>query len=418
MKIAVLGAGVIGVTTAYFLARDGHQVTVIDAETDTAMGTSFANGGQISPSESVPWGNADTIGRIVRWTLTPDAPFRLRLKYDRHQWKWLLKFAANCNRQSFVTNAGHMVALAAHSRAVLNRLQADLDLAFDCEQRGILRVYKSLKTRDQAAEIIPLMTSHGVEMRTLSAAECLSLEPALGPALDAGTIAGGLYAPDDQSGDARKFSQAIADAAADAGADFRFGHSVLRLEVDNDHITGIITDRGRFDADTTIVCLGTGTAPLLRQVGLDMPIYPVKGYSTTVPVGNTNLAPQVSITDESQRIVVSRLGDRIRAAGKADIVGYQTGLAPRRARSVYQGLQKLFPQISSDDDAEFWTGLRPVTPDAMPIIGATEIRRLFVNSGHGTLGWTMAAGSAHLMAGMIAGRKSPIPMAPYAPGRF
>lgn len=418
MKVAVLGAGVIGVTTAYFLARDGHQVTVIDAETDAAMGTSFANGGQISPSESVPWGNSDTIGRIVRWTLTPDAPFRLRLKYDRHQWKWLLKFAANCNRQSFVTNAGHMVALAAHSRAVLNQLQADLDLAFDGEQRGILRVYKSLKTRDEAAEIIPLMTSHGVDMRALSAAECLALEPALGPALDAGTIAGGLYAPDDQSGDAHKFSRAIANAAVNAGAEFRFGRNILRLEIDNDHISGIITDRGRVDADAVIVCLGTGTAPLLRQVGLDIPIYPVKGYSTTVPVGKTNLAPHVSITDESQRIVVSRLGDRIRAAGKADIVGYQTHLAPRRARSVYQGLQKLFPQISADDEPEYWTGLRPVTPDAMPIMGTTEIRHLFVNSGHGTLGWTMAAGSAHLMADMIAGRTTPIPTAPYALSRF
>lgn len=418
MKIAVLGAGVIGATTAYYLTRDGHQVTVLDAAHGPGMGTSFANGGQISPSESVPWGNSDTIARILKWIVTPDAPFRLRLGYDRHQWSWLMKFAANCNQQSFTTNAGHMVALAAHSRNMLDQLREDLTLKFDDRQAGILRVYKTLAARDAAAGVVPLMNRHGVDMRTLSAAECLELEPALGPALDDGVIQGGLYAPEDQSGDAHKFTGAIADAAATAGARFLYDQEVTRLRIHNDRVTGVETASGFMAVDAAVICLGTATAPLLRRVGLNVPIYPIKGYSVTVNVPETNLAPQVSITDESRRLVVSRLGNRVRAAGKADIVGYKDNLPIRRANSVFRGLQKLFPQVTAGEKPEYWSGLRPVTPDAMPIIGQTEIRQLFINSGHGTLGWTMAAGSAQITADIVAGRSPVISAAPYAAARF
>lgn len=416
MKIVVLGAGVVGVTTAHALATRGHAVTVIDAETGVAQGTSFANGAQISPSEAVPWASPNALRLAFGWMASGNAPFRLKLRAEPHQWAWLARFVRNCTDARWQRNAPAMVALANHSHHRMQALNDAHDLDYDREQRGILRIFRHM---DQAlaeqAHIGHVMAAHDVPLEVLDAEACVTLEPALAEALHAGRLGAGVLAPKDETGDAQAFTDALAREATAAGVRFRLGERVRAISTFCDRATGVVTDREEIQADRIVMALGTASVDLMRTLGVSLPIYPVKGYSATVPVAGSNSAPHVSITDQAGRFVVSRLGDRVRVAGKADIIGHERNIDPARATNVLDNLFGLFPNAGNRHEATVWSGLRPMTPSGIPLIGQSDLQGLYLNTGHGSLGWTMAAGSADLLADLIDGARPEIDPAPYAP---
>lgn len=414
-EIIVLGAGVVGVTTAWELARRGHSVTVIDRHAEAAAGASHANGAQISPSEAVPWASPSNLRLALAWMRQADGPFKLRLKADSRQWWWLTQFLANCREPVWRRNAGRMVRLARASQDRLDAIVRDAGIAFDREQRGILRVYESMEAQREARGIVDFMSPLGVGVRPVDADEILEIEPALGPAVARGDVAGGLYAEADESGDAQAFTQALARDAAAMGARLVFGHEVERIETHGDRFHSVIAGGERFGGDRLVICLGLDSPRLTRTLGFDLPIYPLKGYSATLRLAATNSAPRVSVTNESRRMVVSRLGDRIRVAGKADLVGHDEGLDRVRAGHLVDDLKRLYPELSFDGGPAFWTGLRPMTPTGVPIIGPGPVSGVYLNTGHGSLGWTMACGSAALLADLVEGRRPSIDPRDYDP---
>lgn len=416
MRIVVLGAGIIGVTTAHALATRGHQVTVVDAEAGPANGTSFANGAQISPSEAVPWASPGSLRLALRWMASANAPFRLNLRADPQQWAWLVRFVRNCTDGRWQANASAMVRLAEHSRHCLLALNASHDLNYHREQRGILRVYdRPEKAQAELAHIGHVMKDHGVPLQVLDPDGCAALEPTLADAVASGRVGAGILAPNDETGDAHRFAIELARVAADAGVRFRYGERVRSISSFCDQVTGVETDRDEIRADRVVVALGLASVDLMRRLGVALPIYPVKGYSATVPVAGSNRAPRVSITDQDNRFVVSRLGDNLRVAGKADIVGHERTIDPLRAGNVLDDLFGLFPEAGDRSRATVWSGLRPMTPSGIPLIGASDMEGLYLNTGHGSLGWTMAAGSADLLADLIDGQRPIIDPTPYAP---
>ncbi|MDF1719339.1 MAG: D-amino acid dehydrogenase [Minwuia sp.] len=416
MRIVVLGAGVIGVTTAHALAVRGHDVVVIEAESGPALGTSFANGAQISPSEAVPWASPAALRLAMGWMRSGNAPFRLNLRAEPHQWAWLTEFVRNCTDARWQRNAPAMVALATHSRHCLLELNDRYDIDYAREQCGILRIFQRMEqAHAEQAHIGGVMAAHDVPLEILDADACVALEPALADAVAAGRVGAGLLAPEDETGDAQAFSVGLAREAVAAGVTFRFGEQVRRINAFCDHVTGVVTDTREVRADRVVVALGTASVDLMRSIGVSLPIYPVKGYSATLPVRGSNSAPRVSITDQSGRFVVSRLGDRVRVAGKADIIGHGRDIDPARAANVLDNLFGLFPNVGNRHDATVWSGLRPMTPSGIPLIGESDMQGLYLNTGHGSLGWTMAAGSADLLADLISGTRPRIDPAPYAP---
>lgn len=416
MKTVVLGAGVIGVTTAYELARRGHDVTVIEREASPGLSTSFANGGQLSPSEAVPWASPSALRLALGWLTKRNAPFRLKLEMDPHQWGWLIRFALNCSRRRWARHAPDMIRLAAFSRERLAEIRTAESIDYDCRRQGILRVFDSAAAAaEEAAQIVPVMRDHGIELRPLDADECVAVEPALADAVEAGRVQGGIHAPDDESGDAYLFTCELAERATAFGVRFLFRHTVQRLEGHGDRVQAVLTDCERVPADIVVCCLGLESLSLLRRLGLEAPIYPVTGYSATIPVDGSNKAPTVSVTDQANRFVVSRLGERLRVAGKADIVGYGPAFDEQRADDVLDDLFRLFPEAGDRHQASRWVGRRPMTPDGVPLVGTTDVGGLYLNAGHGSLGWTMACGSAAIMADIIDRVPPAIDIAPYAP---
>lgn len=416
MRITVLGAGIVGVTTAHALAVRGHQVTVIDAASGPAELTSLANGAQVSPSEAVPWASPGSLRLALRWMANANAPFRLNLRADPRQWAWLAEFVRNCTDGRWQKHAPAMVRLAEHSRHCLGALNDSLALDYHREQRGILRIYdRPEKARAELSHVGRVMADHGVPLQMLDPDGCAALEPALAQAVASGRVGAGIHAPTDETGDAHLFATELARVAADAGVRFRFGERVRTVASFCDQVTGVETDRDMIRADRVVVALGLGSVDLMRGLGIALPIYPVKGYSATVPVAGSNSAPRVSITDQGNRFVVSRLGDRLRVAGKADIVGHERAIDPHRAANVLDDLFGLFPEAGDRSRATVWAGLRPMTPSGIPLIGETDMAGLYLNTGHGSLGWTMAAGSADLVAHLIDRERPAIDPAPYAP---
>lgn len=424
MNIVVIGAGIIGVTTAYCLAREGHRVTVVDREPGPGLETSFANGGQMSAGEVAPWAGPGVPLRALKWIGRADAPLRLRLKWDRAQWMWLWRFWRRCNLTAQRDGATRNVGLALKSRAILTRTLAELaaqgvDPDFDQREEGILRVYATTQEADHAFAEAERLASHGLTQTRLSARECVALEPALASAQQRGEIAGGVYCEGDQSGDAYKFTAALAVAAEKLGVEFRYGESVHSMERQGARITHVRTDKSRLAAEFVVMAAGVMSPGLLEEVGRRLPVYPLKGYSVTLPVPDDGRSPTVSITDEVRRIVVSRLGNRLRAAGQAEVAGYDKTLEADRAQSVLSAVRELFPSLGDEAVPEFWCGLRPMTPDGVPVIGPVPGRdNLLLNTGHGTLGWTLALGSAALVADLIAGRHPDIDPAFFSLERF
>ena len=408
MKILVLGAGVIGTSTAWYLAARGHEVAVVDRRSGPGLETSYANGGQISVSHSEPWSTPEAPLKLVKWWFKPDSPLLFRLRMDPHQWSWGLRFFYECAPWRTRENSRLMVTLSAYSREALAELRATTGIEYDALQRGILHYFTDKASFEEAAAAAPLLRRYGLEMEVKTPAECVRIEPALAHFRD--NIAGATYTQTDESGDAHKFTVNLAKLAEGRGARFLYGRSVRKMDRDASGITGVVASHadGRDEvltADAYVVALGSYSPLLTRPIGLDLPIYPAKGYSATIPIIEPAKAPTVSITDDAYKIVFSRLGERMRIAGTAELSGYSTELNMVRCEALTRRARVVFPGAADYDRAEFWTGLRPSTPSNVPLIGRTKFPNLYLNTGHGTLGWTMAAGSGKALADIISGVK-------------
>ncbi|MGE0557072.1 MAG: D-amino acid dehydrogenase [Burkholderiales bacterium] len=407
MHIIVLGAGVTGVASAWYLRRAGHSVTVIDRRAGPGLETSYANGGQISVSHAEPWANPRAPLQVLRWLGRADAPLLFRLRADWQQWRWGWAFLRECPPGRLHSNIRQLVALGNYSRTALRQLRADTGMQYDQLSRGILHFYTSDAAWRGAQHAAQLMRDAGCMLESKSACECAALEPALTPLR--GRIVGGTYAPDDESGDAYRFTRELAALGTARGITFHYETTIEALLTDSGDGIGGVRIRapdGRTQtlaADGYVVCLGVYSAPLLRPLGVDLRIYPVKGYSVTLPVLDPQKAYTVSLTDDEYKLVFSRLGDRLRIAGTAEFAGFDTALNPARCDAILRRTTELFPGAGDTKRAVLWAGLRPATPSNVPFIGSTRFRNLFLNTGHGTLGWTLACGAASALATWISG---------------
>jgi len=406
MHILVLGAGVVGITTAWFLQKKGYQVTVIDRQNQAGVETSYANGGQISVSHAEPWANPSAPLKVLKWLTRADAPLLFRPRLDIAQWHWAISFLGQCTPRKSAHNIRQMVNLGTYSRSQLQALRKDTNIEYDQLEKGILHFYTNSAEFDGAIEPARIMRELGCNRQVIDANRAVELEPALKPIKH--RIAGATYTSEDESGDARKFTQNLAKLCAEAGVEFRYGTTVLGFEQARERILGVHTIcDGRHEtlnADSYVLSLGSFSAVLARKIGLFLNIYPAKGYSMTVPVKNEEAAFKVSLTDDEYKLVYSRLGDRIRVAGTAELNGYSRELNTIRCRALARRAAEVMPDAGCWDQAEFWTGLRPTTPSNIPYIGKSHFSNLYLNTGHGTLGWTHSCGSAAALTDVVDGR--------------
>ncbi|MBN8847877.1 MULTISPECIES: D-amino acid dehydrogenase [unclassified Sphingomonas] len=402
MRVIVLGAGVIGVTSAYYLSRAGHEVTVIDRQPGPALETSFANAGEVSPGYASPWAAPGIPQKAVRWLLMKHAPLILRPKPDAAMLRWLAMMLRNCTEARYALNKSRMVGLAEFSRDELKRLRGTLGIAYDERAQGTLQLFRTEKQLAGAAKDMAVLDDFGVDYELLDRAGCVAAEPGLAATSD--KFVGGLCLPGDETGDCRMFTRALAERAAAEGVEFRYDTVIEALEHDGRRVSGVRTSAGVVRGDACLVALASYSPLLLKPFGLTLPVYPVKGYSITVPVADPDRAPVSTLLDESYKIAITRLGNRVRVGGMAEISGFDRSLPARRQATLLHSLTDLFPGGAKvDGETNFWSGLRPMTPDGPPVIGKTPVDNLFLNTGHGTLGWTMACGSGHLIASLIGG---------------
>jgi D-amino-acid dehydrogenase len=413
MRIVVVGAGLIGVTSAWYLQAAGHEVTVVERQPGPALETSLANGGQISVSHAEPWANPRTPLKVLRWLGHEDAPLLWRLRADASQWLWGLRFLGQCRASCTRANISALVALGLYSRTCLQALRTELGLEYDQLSRGILHFYTKQRDFEHALPQAALMTSAGCQRIVKSAAECVAIEPALAGARF--PVVGGVFTPDDESGDAYKFVGQLAAHCTGRGVEFHYGLEAKALHVTDGRIAGVALAGGEvLKPDAVVVACGSYSTRLLHRLGLRIPVIPAKGYSITIPLEEEAPAPFVSLTDDECKLVISRLGNRLRVAGTAEFSGYDTTVSPARCAAIVRRVHDLFPQLSLDRGVELWAGLRPATPGNVPLIGKCRVPNLFVNTGHGTLGWTLACGSGRLLADQVSGRMPDIAAAPYA----
>ena len=403
MRVLVLGAGVVGVASAWYLNRAGHEVTVVDRQPGAGLETSFANGGQISVSHAEPWANPHVLPKVLKWLGREDAPLLFRMRFDPALFRWGLRFLAECSPARTRRNIHDIVAMALYSRQQLGLLRQDAGLDYDQLQRGILHFYTDERDFEAAAGPAALMREFGCERTVIGVDECVRIEPALAAARS--QLVGGDYTAADESGDAHKFTRELAALAAARGVAFRFGAGIERIESIGGEVSAVVIDGERLQADAYVVACGSWSPSLLAPLGLCVPVYPAKGYSATLPLAANSIAPSVSLTDDGYKIVFSRLGDRLRIAGTAEFNGYNTELNLIRCEALMRRVAALFPELRPAGAPEYWCGLRPATPSNVPCIGRTRLPNLWVNTGHGTLGWTMACGSGAALADLISGRK-------------
>ncbi|WP_338419727.1 D-amino acid dehydrogenase [Gemmobacter caeni] len=402
MKIVILGAGVIGVTSAWYLSRQGHQVTVIDRQAAPALETSFANAGEVSPGYSAPWAAPGIPLKAMKWMFQKHAPLVIQPRPDFAKLSWMAKMLMNCTADAYHVNKSRMVRLAEYSRDCLGELRAETGISYDERTQGTLQLFRTQKQVEGAAKDIEVLREDGVAFEVLDRAGCVAAEPGLAASAD--KIAGGLRLPGDETGDCFKFTNRLADMAAAAGVEFRWGVSIRRIHTEMGRVAFVETSEGRVHADAFVLAMGSYSPMLAAPLGIALPVYPLKGYSITVPVVDESRAPVSTVMDETYKIAITRLGDRIRVGGMAEIAGFDLSLNPKRQATLTHSVEDLFGGAGDQSQAQFWTGLRPMTPDGTPIVGRSPISNLFLNTGHGTLGWTMSCGSGRLLADIISGR--------------
>jgi D-amino-acid dehydrogenase len=405
VKVIVLGGGVVGVASAWYLAAAGHEVTLIERREAPGLETSFANGGQIAAGHAQPWAKPSALLQMVRWLGREGAPLLFRPRASWAQWEWGLRFLYECLPGRFERHARTLAALASYSRECLRALRRELGLRYDHLERGILQFATRQQDFEDMARHAAALHALGSTSEVKSAAECLELEPALRHSSE--PVVGGVYDRYDESGDAWRFTQELARIAASRGVAFRFGTVVEAIEAEGDRVTQVrLNDSSIVTGDAYVVSMGSYSPLLLKPLGVSIPVYPLKGYSITLPLGPAELAaaPSVSLTDEAHKIVISRLGSRLRAAGTAELGGYDTSANTGRCAAIARRVRSLFPALGAVTTVDNWAGLRPATPSNVPLIGRTQLKGLFLNTGHGTLGWTLACGSGAALADIVSGR--------------
>ncbi|MFG1419863.1 D-amino acid dehydrogenase [Xanthobacter sp. V0B-10] len=417
MRILILGSGVVGVTSAYYLAQKGHEVTVLDRQPAAGMETSFANAGQVSPGYSAPWAGPGIPLKAMKWLMMRHSPLVIRPGLDPRLYFWLAKMLANCTEAAYRRNKARMVRLAEFSRDALRELRAETGIAYDERAKGTLQLFRTHKQLDHVGDDTVVLDAHNVPYEVLDVAGCIAVEPALARVRE--KFVGGLRLPGDETGDAHLFTQRLAAIAQKRGVSFRYGVSVEHLRTEGGRITGAALEGGELlTADLYVAAMGSYTPALLKPLGIDLPIYPVKGYSLTLPITDPAAAPESTVMDETYKIAITRLGDRIRVGGTAELAGFSLDLPESRRRTLAFSVGDLFPDGGDLSKATFWTGLRPMTPDGTPIVGPTAYGNLYTNTGHGTLGWTMACGSGRVLADLIGGQAPDIASDDFAVSRY
>ncbi len=406
MKIIILGSGVIGTASAYYLAQQGHEVTVVDRQPAAGLETSYANAGEVSPGYAAPWAAPGIPVKAMKWLMMRHSPLVIRPRADSDMWRWMCQMLLNCTAARYEVNKGRMVRLAEYSRDCLIELRAATGISYDERTQGTLQLFRTQKQLDAAAQDIAVLQRYGVPYEVLDPAGCIKVEPALAHVRE--KIVGALRLPGDETGDCLKFTQQLAAMAEQAGVSFKYGVSIQRILANERKITGVQTSEGELKADAYVLALGSYSPLLLRDIGIRIPVYPIKGYSITVPIHDAAYAPESTVMDETYKVAITRLGDRIRVGGTAEISGYDLTLRNARRETLEHSVTDLFPLGGDVARATFWTGLRPMTPDGTPVVGPTPYYNLFLNTGHGTLGWTMACGSGRLLAALVSGKRPEI----------
>ncbi|HEX9212509.1 MAG TPA: D-amino acid dehydrogenase [Bradyrhizobium sp.] len=416
MKVLILGSGVIGVTSAYYLARAGHEVTVVDRQPEPALETSFANAGEVSPGYSSPWAGPGVPVKAIKWLLMKHGPLVIRPKLDPVMWVWLTKMLRNCTSARYAINKSRMIPIAEYSRDCLRDLRRDIGIQYDERSQGTLQLFRYQAQLDGTAEDIAVLKQYGVPYEVLSREGCIAVEPALAGVKE--KFAGGLRLPQDETGDCHMFTQALAKHAEALGVRFMFNTGIDRIVTDGARVSGIVTGAGVLQADAYVLALGSWSSRLVAPLGISLPVYPVKGYSITVPIKDASGAPESTVMDESYKVAITRLGNRIRVGGTAEISGFSTKLYDARRATLDHSLTDLFPRGGDLSKATFWSGLRPMTPDGPPVIGPTKYANLHLNTGHGTLGWTMSCGSGRVLADMLSGKKPDVDVSALTVDRY
>jgi D-amino-acid dehydrogenase len=416
MKVLVLGSGVIGVTSAWYLNRAGHEVTVIDRQPEPGMETSLANGGQISWGAGVPWAAPGIPFKALKWMLRPHSPLVLRPRLDPQLWAWLFRMLANCTAARYAVNRERMLRLSRYSHECLVALRRETDIHYDERTHGVLELYRTARELEEAGREAALLARWGVPCRMLDRAGCVAHEPALRAAQE--KIAGGLLLPEDESGDCLQFTRRLAHLAEKNGVRFALATNIVRLAAGGDRLARVETDKGEMSADAYVLACGSYSPLLARPLGLRLPVYPVKGYSATLEIEDANAAPAGTLTDVTYKVVATRLGNTLRGAGTAELTGYDLSLRPERCATITHVLGELFPGAGDLAQARYWCGLRPMTPDNPPLLGPTRYKNLFLNTGHGTLGWTMACGAGQVTADIVSGREPEIDLEGLTLARF
>ncbi|MEL0637950.1 MULTISPECIES: D-amino acid dehydrogenase [Marinomonas] len=406
MQACVLGAGVVGLTSAYFLAKKGYQVTVIDRQPGVALETSFANAGQISPGYSAPWAAPGVPLKAIKWLMQKHSPFRISPEPEMKKLIWMGQMLSNCTEKAYDVNKSRMMALAEYSRDQFVAMRKDIGIKYDDGQGGTTQLFRKDAQVEASAKDIKVLEALNVAHQVLTPAQILEVEPGLAPVID--QFKGGLRLIGDETGDCFMFCQELKKHCDELGVVFKFNTSIDKLVVEGGKIRAVKTDQGDLEFDQVLVCLGSYSKELLKVIDISIPVYPVKGYSLTVPISDNRFAPTSTVMDETYKVAVTRLGGRIRAAGTAELNGFNLDLPKTRTETITHVVRELFGQGCELSDAEYWTGLRPNTPDGTPVVGASGVQGLYLNTGHGTLGWTMSCGSAAVIADIMAGDKTEI----------
>ncbi|NLY59180.1 D-amino acid dehydrogenase [Pseudomonas sp. MYb185] len=417
MKVLILGSGVLGVTSAWYLAKAGHEVTVVDRQPGPGLETSFGNAGMISPGYSAPWAAPGVPLKAIKWLMSEHAPLAIRPTSDPQQYRWMMQMLCNCTEGRYAVNKERMMRLAEYSRDCLIQLRSDSGVNYEHRELGTLQLLRTQKQLDAAASDIAVLQRCGVPYQLLDQAGCIHYEPGLAPSKD--KFVGGLRLPNDETGDCHLFTTQLAAKCVEMGVTFLFDRTITSLLANDNRIQAVkLANDDILTADCYVLALGSYSPQLVKPLGISLPIYPVKGYSLTLPVADPLMAPVSTVMDETYKVAITRFANRIRVGGMAELAGFDTELREKRRATLRMVVNDLFPEGGQTQELDFWTGYRPMTPDGTPIIGASKFHNLFFNTGHGTLGWTMACGSSQLLVDRIGGSKMAISMEGFEVDRY